>query len=209
MNEHIIRDKRELKEWLDAEQKYYGNNGIILYLKYLAGSEEGVIWRYQKRLRITEYHKNTHHSIFSVISRIRLNHLSNKTGFHISTNVCGKGLHIMHIGSILTNPNTVIGCNVAIHINTAFVAQGHNSDSPVIGNNVVVGTGATIVGGVNIADGIAIGANALVNKSFYEENIAIAGVPAKKISNNGRKTWNKEFSQKDSGLVQSEQHKAE
>jgi len=45
--------------------------------------------------------------------------------------------------------------------------------------------------GVYIANNVAIGANALVNKSVEEENIAIAGVPAKKISNNGRLEWNK------------------
>lgn len=40
-------------------------------------------------------------------------------------------------------------------------------------------------------DNIAIGANAVVNKNFTEENIAIAGIPAKKISNNGALEWNK------------------
>ena len=37
-------------------------------------------------------------------------------------------------------------------------------------------------GNISIANGTAIGANAVVNKSFSEENIAIAGVPAKKIA---------------------------
>lgn len=49
--------------------------------------------------------------------------------------------------------------------------------------------GATILGNVWIANGITIGANALVNKNFDEEKIAIAGVPAKKISDNGRWQW--------------------
>ena len=60
---------------------------------------------------------------------------------------------------------------------------------PKIGNNVVIGVGAVVLGDIHIADGIAIGANAVVNKSFGEPSIAIAGVPAKKISNNGRLTW--------------------
>lgn len=37
-----------------------------------------------------------------------------------------------------------------------------------------------MLGDVRLADNIAVGANAVVNKSFDEENIAIAGVPAKK-----------------------------
>ncbi len=32
---------------------------------------------------------------------------------------------------------------------------------------------------------------AVVNKDVLESNIAVAGVPPRKISNNGRKTWNK------------------
>ena len=42
-----------------------------------------------------------------------------------------------------------------------------------------------------IADDIAIGAMSIVNKSFHESGITIAGNPAKKISNNGSKAWNK------------------
>ncbi|MBT0889312.1 hypothetical protein KJR38_03095 [Streptococcus lutetiensis] len=52
---------------------------------------------------------------------------------------------------------------------------------PVIGNNVDIGVGAKIIGNVTIADGIKIGANAVVNKSFYEEGITIVGVPARKV----------------------------
>ena len=62
---------------------------------------------------------------------------------------------------------------------------------PELDNGIVIGTGSVILGNIKIADGIAIGANALVNKSFKEENIAIAGVPARKVSSNGRSEWNK------------------
>lgn len=117
--------------------------------------------------------------------------MKNKYGLHIEINVCKKGLKIMHLGSIITNSNVRIGENCSIHINTAFVAQGVNDSTPTIGDNVVVGVGATILGGITIANGIAIGANSLVNKSFTEENIAVAGVPAKKVSNNGKLKWGK------------------
>ena len=55
-------------------------------------------------------------------------------------------------------------------------------DSPIIGDNVFIASGARILGTVQIANNIAIGANAVVTKSFLEESITIAGVPAKKIS---------------------------
>ena len=97
----------------------------------------------------------------------------------------------MHIGPILTNAKARVGQNCSIHINTGIAAQGITSKAPTIGDDVVIGFGACIIGGCHIANGIAIGANALVNKSFEEENIAIAGVPARKISNNGSREWGK------------------
>ena len=81
--------------------------------------------------------------------------------------------------------------NCSIHINTAFVAQGVSNEVPTLGDGVVVGVGAVLMGGIHIANNVAIGANAVVNKDVLEENIAVAGVPAKKISNSGRLEWNK------------------
>ena len=90
--------------------------------------------------------------------KILLNWKSNRYGLHIGLNVFDKGLHVMHLGSILTNGRVRAGRDCAIHINTALVAQGVSSDTPVLGNNIVIGVGATILGGVTIADGIAVGA---------------------------------------------------
>ncbi len=62
---------------------------------------------------------------------------------------------------------------------------GTTDRAPSIGNNAYIGPGAKIFGPIYIADGIAIGANSVVNKSFNESNITIAGIPAKKISDKG------------------------
>ncbi len=96
----------------------------------------------------------------------------------------------MHLGPILINGKATIGEECSLHINTAIVAGGTNDDVPTIGNHVVIGVGSTLLGGISIPNYTAIGAGSIVNKSFLEENIAIAGVPAKKISDNGSKTWN-------------------
>ena len=96
----------------------------------------------------------------------------------------------MHLGPVLINPNSIVGEDCSFHMNSALVAGGRSSDAPVLDKGVVVGVGAIVLGKTYIAQHIAIGANAVVNKSFSETNIAIAGVPAKKISNNGRLTWN-------------------
>ena len=188
----MISTRAELKEWLYYERSksgcYYGVKGIM---KYVAGEETAVIWHFQKRMRITEYYYNTHKRLLYLQSLYRFNHLRNKFSFLFHLNTCGKGLKIMHLGPILLNKNVRIGDNCSIHINTAFVAQGVSNEVPTLGDGVVVGVGAVLMGGIHIANNVAIGANAVVNKDVLEENIAVAGVPAKKISNSGRLEWNK------------------
>ena len=66
-------------------------------------------------------------------------------------------------------------------------AAGVERRVPQIGNNVYIAPGVKIFGDIEIANGIAIGANAVVCKSFLEENVTIAGVPAKQISDKGSK----------------------
>lgn len=185
----MIENRKELKEWLRYESSKYKQNGIKYYLKLLSGSENAVLWNFQKRLRITEYHKNTRHRLRYFISKIILRRKQNKYMLNIAPNVFGKGLKIMHLGPILTNGEVRVGENCSVHINTSFVAGGRNDGVPQIGSDCVIGVGAVILGAITIADGIAIGANAVVNKSFTEPDIAIAGVPARKISNNGKKSW--------------------
>lgn len=107
-------------------------------------------------------------------------------GFSIPINVFGPGLSIAHRGTIVVNKGTRVGENCRIHACTN-IGSGRGSIllAPKIGNGVYIGPGAKIFGNVEIADDIAIGANSVVNKSFYEQGISIAGVPAKKINNKG------------------------
>ena len=97
----------------------------------------------------------------------------------------------MHLGSVLTNGKTKIGQNVSLHINTAFVAKGVEDGAPIVGNGCVIGVGAVVIGNISIADNVAVGANSVVCKDITEENIAVAGIPAKKVSSNGRLKWNR------------------
>ena len=53
-----------------------------------------------------------------------------------------------------------------------------------IGNNVWVGAGCTFLKGAEVSDGSVVGAMSLVNKTFTESNVIIAGVPAKIIRKN-------------------------
>ena len=140
-------------------------------------------------LRKAEYHKNTGHKLRGFYYLAKLRRLQNKYSMHIPLNVFDKGLTIMHLGPILVNGSVVAGKNCTLHMNTAIVSSAMKE--PVLGDGVWLGYGACVLGGVRIADHVAIGANALVNKSVEEENRVVAGVPAKKISDNGTKNWHK------------------
>ena len=183
----VINTKQQLKEWLKDELPKY-KVGKIKYLFQLG--EAAILCKHQKILRKTEYYVNTGNVIMAVVYKVRLSKIQNKYSLHIPVNCCGKGLHIMHLGPILINNKVKIGENCSLHINTSFVAQGVNNNVPTIGNGVVVGGGAVVLGGIYVADNVAIGANAVVNKDILEENIAVAGVPAKKVSDNGSLKWN-------------------
>lgn len=109
-------------------------------------------------------------------------------GFEIPVNVFGKGLSIAHQGSIIVNPYARIGENCRIHVGVNIgTAAGVERRVPQIGDNVYIAPGVKIFGDIEIANGIAIGANAVVCKSFLKENITIAGVPAKQVSDKGSK----------------------
>ncbi len=107
-----------------------------------------------------------------------------KLGFTIHVNTCGKGLYIPHWGSIVINEGARIGDNLLIQIG-ANIGQNYTDDNvPTIGDNVYnvyIGPGAKIFGKITIANGVAIGANSVVNKSITEENVSVAGIPARII----------------------------
>ena len=104
-------------------------------------------------------------------------------GFLIPPNVFGPGLSIPHYGTLLVNSGVQIGANCRIHNLVGIATKAGSLKKPAkIGNNVYIGVGVVIIGDVEIADNIVIGANAVVNKSFLEPGITIAGVPARKIS---------------------------
>ena len=107
-------------------------------------------------------------------------------GWDIPINTFGPGLRINHFGLIVVNGNARIGAFCDIHQGVNIGQHGTSpEDVPTIGDNVWIGPGAKIFGRITIADECAIGANAVVNKSFDESNIAIAGIPAKKVADMG------------------------
>ena len=108
-----------------------------------------------------------------------------KLGFTIPANVFGPGLNIAHVGTIVVNRNARVGKGCWIYPGVNIGANtGGSDDVPILGDDVFLGPGAKVFGKIQIGDNTSIGANAVVTKSFPEGNQTIAGVPARKISEN-------------------------
>ncbi|HEY3360407.1 MAG TPA: serine O-acetyltransferase [Methanosarcina sp.] len=180
----MIKSKQDYNYYLEADRIALGKKRKKPMLFF------DEVWVFQRLLRKVEYYKNCKISGFYrpyyYFLYLKFHLLSLFLGFHIKPNVFGPGLSISHPGTIVVNGNTRIGSNCRIHVCTVIGTKaGHGDVTPKIGNNVYIGPGAKIFGDIEIADGIAIGANSVVNKSFTEPNIGIAGVPAKKINDKG------------------------
>ena len=172
----VISTKKELRYYLEQDKKALGISNRKRPKRF-----GDYIWKYQICLRKHEYYTNTDSRIWKHVYRYLHKKKGLKLGFDIPVNVFGPGLRINHFGLIVVNSNAKIGANCDIH-QGVNIGQNHGQyDVPTIGDHVWIGPGAKLFGKIQIANGITIGANAVVNKSFTQENITIAGVPAKQI----------------------------
>lgn len=183
--ENMINSREDYLYYLNSDKK---SLGIKRKRPRIFGDE---IWKFERLLRKMEYYINCKRSIvwkpFFWLMRLRFHRLSMILSFEIPFNVVGPGISLAHKG-ILVSPGAKIGKNCRIHdgVNIGTEA-GYDYRAPIIGDNVYIGPGVKMYGKIEIASGITIGANAVVNKSFTEPNISIAGVPAIKISSRGSK----------------------
>lgn len=141
------------------------------------------IWRFQRTLRRLEYLTNCRkNKILILLTKIYYKRQSVRLGFSIPINVFDSGLSIAHYGTIVVNGGARVGKNCRIHVCTNIgTSAGMSADAPTIGDNCYIAPGAKIFGKITIGDNVFIGANAVVNKDFIENNITLVGIPAKKI----------------------------
>lgn len=173
----MIQSKADLKEFLKADAFVYGGRKTPRFF----GDEQ---WKYVIALRKREYYQNTgKNKLMHLYYRFKHRRMSLKLGFDIPCNVFGKGLKINHFGCIIVNPKAKIGdwCDIHQGVN---IGESVDKCAPVIGENVWIGPGAKLFGNITIGNNVMVGANAVVNKSF-DDNVAVAGVPAKVINTNG------------------------
>ena len=175
-----IKSKKDLKDFLSFEKKLYFENNSKYLQRILLQDHEYVLWKYQKTLRIFEYHLNTGHKLRYLFWNRKSNILSSKLGIRIQPNTIDKGLRIWHFGSVIVNGYARIGKNCVLHgCNCVGNKGGNDMKAPKIGNNVDIGVGAVVIGDVYIADDVVIGANAVVTKSCYEKGAVLVGNPAR------------------------------
>jgi serine O-acetyltransferase len=147
------------------------------------------VFSFQEVLRKAEYYKNCDRGILSQINyamKLReLHYLSMKLGYYIHPNNFGPGLSISHPGFIIIAETARIGSNCRVHPGVVIGTIYDSDRAATLGDNIYIGPGVKIYGPIEISDNIAIGANSVVNHSFTEQGITIAGIPARKISNKG------------------------
>ncbi len=178
----MINTKSDLREYMFQDKVQLGIN------RRFPRPFSDKIWRYEIVLRKYEYWLNkSTGGVSAKIMRLFYHFLhsrgSAKLGISIPPNTCGKGLSIAHASCIFINAAAEIGDNLRIHEGVTIGASG-GKEAAKIGNSVFLGTGCKIIGDVKIASHCAVGANAVVVKDVCEEGITVAGVPAKKISDN-------------------------
>ena len=181
----MIKSKEDLKFYLKCDEiaRFEKHVSLIEKTRY------GCMWYFNVVLRRLEYFTNCKNGIYGKIRcfflKIAKKFLEQLTGWYIPVNSFGPGLCIVHKGPVIVNPNSKFGSNVRINAMVNIGASKGEKNSPCGGNMIYIGPGAIIFGDIKLGSNIAIGANAVVNKSFEESNITIVGVPARIVSSNG------------------------
>jgi serine O-acetyltransferase len=176
----MISTKKDYRYFLSQDAKHMGINDKS-FKSLLKAHFTNPRWRFLKKLRKTEYYASKKSSlIYKILYFISLydyKHCGLKLGYSIPLHVTGPGLSLPHYGTLVISKLAVIGKNARIHV-CVNIGES-NGKAPVIGDNVYIGPGVKIFGYVKLGDNVKIGANAVVNKSFDEDNIVLAGVPAR------------------------------
>lgn len=133
------------------------------------------ILTFLKLMRKCQYYSQLG-GVMNLYYRIKYSNLSKKLGFSIGYDTFGYGLVIPHYGTIVVGNSNRCGNYCVLHTSTCISDNGKT-----IGNALYLSTGAKLTSKIEIGDNVSVGANSVVNKSFPEGNIMIAGAPARLI----------------------------
>jgi serine O-acetyltransferase len=182
-----LRTFRDLVRWVRADAVSRGVPNIA------RGVVFDPVFRFTVYLRFNEWLVNRGSSLaVRAVPTLVFRRLSVRLGFSVPPNVFGPGLAIVHYGTLIVSPDTRVGKNCRIHADVNIGGAVGFMDpaaaalaAPVIGDDCYIGPGAKIYGAIRIGNSCVIGANSVVNKSFDNDCVTIAGVPAKIIKHAG------------------------
>ena len=130
------------------------------------------------RSRLVDCIKYLNHNNFILLRVLRrLIHLI--LHLEINQRYFNKNLQLVHPYNVIIHPKTEIGKNVTIFNNVTLgsVDRGDQTNTPIIGNNVVIFPYSVIAGGISIGDNVIVQAGSIVLSSV-PENSVVAGNPA-------------------------------
>lgn len=130
------------------------------------------IMNYLECMRYLSYYRNKNNPIW-IWYNWRYRRLGLKLGFSIGYNVFGYGLVIPHYGTIVVGSLNTVGNYAVLQTSTCV-----SNNEKIIGDGLYLATGSVITSKVKIGNNCSVAANSVVNKSFFEDNLLIAGVPA-------------------------------
>ncbi len=175
-----VMNRQELKETIKKERSYYPclKGSLHTLYAWLCQDRDYYVFKYIKRLRMTEYHyalrdSNKLHWIGYIWWKHRKNKLGRILNLDMGEGAFGSGLYIAHTNIIVGSAK--IGSNCKLH------GQNCIGSGAKLGDNCELWVGAKVFGPCKLADNITVAAGAVVVDSFEEKGITIGGVPARKI----------------------------
>lgn len=170
-------NKQELKEFINSDlYRLEGKYDIKSKIKNIL-LNPGFKFIYTHRK--CNYYRDKNKIMFFYY-RVKLYRYNIKYGFEISNlaNI-DKGFYIGHRGSIVINPNAIIGKNFSITSGVTIGQEnrGKRKGSPKIGDSVWIGSNSTIVGNVTIGNNVLIAPGSFINFDVPNNSIVI-GNPA-------------------------------
>lgn len=172
-----IRTKKELKFYILADRMM--NRGCFkysfktrLYRIFLPDYVMEYL-EVMRKLSFYSHQQGLLNAFLKVIYLIRYHRLGVKLSFNIGYDTCGYGLVIPHYGSLGIGPSNRLGNYCVIHTLTSITDNGK-----VIGNGFYLSKGAIVTSSVTLGNSVMVGANSVVNKSYIDDNIMLAGAPA-------------------------------
>lgn len=180
----MITTREELNAYLRADMQFYRYYTVReKIINCFTRDPAFCIRQYLYHLRMEEFYYNRGKKTDTILYLWhfrRKNLIGNRLGIKIPRNTTGPGLTIYHHGLVIVNENARIGANCVFHGQNCVGNNGIDTDAPVIGDGLDLGIGAKVIGGVELGNNVRVGANAVVTKSFTENDITLVGAPAVK-----------------------------